>query len=113
MSGKVKNVSFVLTDPKDNKSKVHIQTTHEKPHKFLGSQVTKMNTPNDNFKHFREIFEDKLNNIDKSKVHGKFKLSIYERYALPSLRFHLSIHDLYKTYLDQLDKILKKFLKKW
>ena len=38
VSGKVKNVSFVPTDPKDNKLKVHIQTTHEKPHKFLGSK---------------------------------------------------------------------------
>ena len=72
-----------------------------------------MNTPNDNFQHFKEIIGEKLNNIDKSKVRGEFKLSIYERYALPSLRFHLSIHDLHKTHLEALDKMTKKFIKKW
>jgi hypothetical protein len=72
-----------------------------------------MTTPNDNFKHFQKIIEEKLDNIDKSKLRGEFKLSIYERYALPSLRFHLSIHDLHKTHLEALDKLSKKFIKKW
>jgi hypothetical protein len=111
--GNVKNVSFVLTDPKDNELKEHIETTHEKPHKFLGSMITKMNTSSDFFKHFKNILDEKLNNIDASKVRGEYKLSIYERYALPSMRFHLSIHDLHKTHLEELDKTSRKYIKKW
>ena len=44
-SGKVVNVKFVLTDPSDINTKVHIETVQERPHKFLGSTITKMNSP--------------------------------------------------------------------
>ena len=107
-SGKVVNVKFVLTDPSDINSKVHIETVHERPHKFLGSTITKMNSPNDFFKYFKEVLEEKVKNIDNSKIRGEHKLSIYERYTLPSMRFHLSIHDIHNTHLDQLDNIVKK-----
>ena len=40
-------------------------------------------------------------------------MAIYEGHALPSMRYHLSIHNLHKTHLDGLDKIVKTFLKKW
>ena len=56
---------------------MHVETPHEKPHKFLGSMITKMNTPSDFFKHFKDVLEEKLNNIDASKVRGEYKLSIY------------------------------------
>ena len=52
-------------------------------------------------------------NIDHSAVRGEHKLAIYERHALPSLRYHLSIHDMHKTHLTELDNIAKKYLKKW
>ena len=52
-------------------------------------------------------------NINKSKVRGEHKLAIYERYALPSMRYHLSIHDIHQTHLDGLDKISRNFVKKW
>ena len=58
-SGRVENVSFVLSDPNDNNLKTHIQTTHEKPHKFLGSQVTKSNSPNDYFQYLKKALEQK------------------------------------------------------
>ena len=112
-SGKVVNVKFVLTDPSDINSKVHIETVHERPHKFLGSTITKMNYPNDFFKYFKEVIEEKVKNIDNSKIRGEHKLSIYERYTLPSMRFHLAIHDIHTTHLDQLDNVVKKNIKKW
>ena len=112
-SGRVQNVTFALTDTKNSDLKVHIETTHEKPYKFLGSQVTKMNTPKDYFMHFKDILEEKLKNINNSKVRGEFKLAIYERYALPSMRFHFSIHNLHDTHLEALDKIARTFIKQW
>ena len=40
-------------------------------------------------------------------------MAVYTRYALPSLRYHLTVHSLHKTHLDELDLLAKKFLKKW
>ena len=111
--GAPKNVSFVLTEEKEGKLPVHIETVHNNPHKFLGSTVTYNNTAKEYFTQFKQILSDKLENIDKSKVRGEHKLAIYERHALPSMRYHLSIHNLHQTHLDGLDHIAKTFLKKW
>ena len=40
-------------------------------------------------------------------------MAIYTRYALPSLRYHLTVHSLHKCHLEELDLLAKKFLKKW
>ena len=64
------------------------------------------------FTQFKQILSDKMENIDKSKVRGEHKLAIYERHALPSMRYHLSIHNLHQTHLDGLDHIAKTFIKK-
>ena len=70
-----------------------------------------MNTPKDYFMHFKDSLEKKLNNINNSKLGGEFKLSIYERYAVPSMLFHFSIHTLHYTHLEELDKIAITFFK--
>ena len=111
--GKPTNVTFVLTDFKGDNSKVPMETVHSNPHKFLGSLVTYTNTTKEYFEHFYKVFEEKLINIDQSRVRGEHKLAIYERHALPSMRYHLSIHDMHETHLTELDNIAKKYLKKW
>ena len=63
--------------------------------------------------HFYEILETKVENINKSKVRGEHKLAAYERYALPSMRYHLSVHDMHKSHLEGLDSLTKKFVKIW
>ena len=55
----------------------------------------------------------KLKNIDKSKVKGEYKVNIYSRYALTSMRYHLSIHDIHKIHLEKLEDLAETFLKKW
>ena len=40
-------------------------------------------------------------------------MKIYSRYALISMRYHLSVHDIHKTHLDKLDNVARKYLKKW
>ena len=92
---------------------VHIKTVHETPHKFLGATVTFNNTPKEYYDQFNKILTEELNNIDQSKVRGEHKVAIYERHALPSMRYHLSIHDIHKTHLDSLDKVARTYLKKW
>ena len=84
-----------------------------KPQKFLGSIVTALNKPQDMFEFLFEKFNKKLQNIDNSYLRGEYKLNLYSRYALISMRYHLSVHDIHKTHLDKLDSIARKYLKKW
>ena len=111
--GSPTNVNFVLKSSEETNQEVYITTVHDNPHKFLGATVTYTNTPKEYYDQFHKILSEKLNNIDKSRVRGEHKLAIYERYALPSMRYHLSIHDMHKTHLDGLDKVARTFVKKW
>ena len=40
-------------------------------------------------------------------------MATYSRYILPSLRFHLSVHNLHQTHLEELDHLASTSLKKW
>ena len=46
-------------------------------------------------------------------MRSEYKVATYDRYLLISLRYHLSIHNIHQTHLDQLDMIANKYLKKW
>ena len=113
-NGKPKDVSFVLNSSvSENEDLIHIETIHTNPHKFLGSMITYTNTPQEYFKQLFKALSDKLENINTSKVRGEHKLAIYERYSLPSMRYHFSIHQLHETHLGKLDQLSKSYLKKW
>ena len=64
------------------------------------------------FEFLAEKIETKLQNIDNCSLRCKYKLKIYSNYALTSMRYHLSVHDIHKTYLYKLDAMAKKYLKK-
>ena len=113
IGGVPRNVMFVLKTSDTTNISTYIETVYNKPHKFLGATVTYNNTPNEYSEQLYKILSVKLENIDLSKVRSEHKLKIYERHALPSMRFHLSIHDLHKTHLTKLDNLAKKYLKKW
>ena len=109
-SGKSTGVTFNLTE---NGEKQPIELIKNKPQKFLGSIVTALNKPQEMFEFLFEKLSKKLQNIDKSSLRGEYKMKIYSRYALISMRYHLSVHDIHKTHLDKLDNVAKKYLKKW
>ena len=50
------------------------------------------------FEFWYEKFETKLKNIDFCFLRGEYKLNIYSRYALISMQYHLSVHDLHTNY---------------
>ena len=113
-NGRPTDVTFVLKNstPK-NEITTHIETVHAKPHKFLGSMITYTNTPQEYFEQLYKVLSDKLENIEASKVRGEHKLAVYERYSLPSMRYHLSIHQLHDAHLVKLDHLSKTYLKRW
>ena len=81
--------------------------------KFLGSEVTDENSPHAMSASLYSKLEIKLENIDNSTLRGEYKANIYARYALPSLRYYMSVHHIHKTHQDKLDNLAKKYLKKW
>ena len=40
-------------------------------------------------------------------------MAIYTRYALPALRYHLTVHTVHKCHLEELDMVAQRYLKKW
>ena len=60
-----------------------------------------------------ELLSTKLSNLDEVSVRNEYKITTYGRYLLPSLRYHLSIHNIHQTHLDQLDMVANRYLKKW
>ena len=110
-SGTPKVVEFHLTN--ETGSKVPISSVLVKPLKFLGSIVAEDNTPSAKFALIEEKLRTKLENIDKSALRGERKLAIYSRYALPSMRYFMSVHQINKTHQDKLDTLTRKFLKSW
>ena len=50
----------------------------------------------------------KLENLNKTVVRPEYKVAVYSRYALPSLRYHLTVHTLHQCHM-----VAQRFLKKW
>ena len=94
-------------------NRVVLKSLQEEPHKFLGQTLTFRNTAKDHFTFLFELLENKLKNLDEVSVRSEYKIATYDRYLLTSLRYHLSIHNIHQTHLDQLDMLANKYLKKW
>ena len=110
-SGKAEIINFHLTDEKGDK--VNISSVLVNPLKFLGAILAESNTPSARFELIHQKLKTKLENIDKSSIRGEYKLAIYSRYALPSMRFFMSVHQINKSHLESLDLTARKFLKSW
>ena len=114
LSGSPKNLSFQMPDQTQEGSPiVSIKTLKEDPHKFLGSLITYTNNSGDHFKFLSQKLKFFLENINTCLIRGEGKLKIYERYVLPSMRYHLAIHNITKCQLNSLDKIGRSYIKKW
>ena len=85
----------------------------ESPKKYLGSIIT-FNLKSAEVASFvREKLKTILENINASRVRDEYKVAVFTRYSLPSLRYLLSVHDLTNTQLDDLDGLVIGQLKKW
>ena len=110
-SGKVKHVSFTLQEEGENN--FTIDSVIYKPLKFLGSVIAGNNSPSAMFAQIFSKLESKLTNIDKSTLRGEYKLNIYAIYALPSMRYFLSVHQMHQTHMEKLDAVARKHIKTW
>ena len=76
--------------------------------KFLGSLISTHNTD-----YLKEIFDKGLRNLDASLARPEYKLQIYVKYLLPSMRYHLTVNDLCQTRLKEIDALTNRYIKKW
>ena len=85
----------------------------EDPQRFLGSLITHSGSQKDVFDMISDKFDNGLNNINHSPVRDEFKIAIFERYFMPSMRFCLTVHELTKSNIALLDRRTDIHLKKW
>ena len=90
-----------------------IRSLKDKPHKFLGSHSCFSGKTTEVFEFVQGEILLKLNRIDELLIRQEYKVAIYSRYFLNSIRFLLTVHTLNKTHLDKLDIMTGKYLKKW
>ena len=70
-------------------------------------------SPSAKFAPIEEKLRTKLYNINKSSLRGERNLAIYSRYALPSMRYFMSVHHIKKTHQYMVDFMAQKYLKAW
>jgi len=105
-SGKPTNVAFLIgSNP--------IPSIETEDQKFLGKMLFFSGKESDKLQYLTNILQSKLDNINKVAIRNEFKLAIYKRYLLPSLRFLFTVHDLTKSSLKKLDDVADKMLKAW
>jgi hypothetical protein len=90
-----------------------IDTVMEKTHKYLGAHITKLVKPAVIFNLTHELINIRLSNIDHAPIRDEYKFAIYTKYFLPSLRYHLTVHEINGTDLCKLDTLTHTFLRKW
>ena len=81
------------------------------PHKFLGQTLTFKNTAKDHFDFLYNILETKLENMNTVTVRLEYKITTYDRYLIPSMRYHLSKHNIHQTHLDNIDILANIYMK--
>jgi hypothetical protein len=109
--GKPSEVDFTLEECSEQNvtRRVVLKSLKAEPHKFLGQTLTFRNTAKDHFEFLMELLSNKMRNLDEVSVRSEYKVATYDRY----LRYHLSIHNIHQTHLDQLDMVANRYLKKW
>ena len=89
-----------------------IASVQNNPIKFLGSHITFRMKTSETYDFIRDKVDSTLTNIDSVNIKNEYKLRILNDYALSSMRYMLTVHDLHATHLGQLDTLLDKYIKK-
>lgn len=110
-SGKPKDITFKLKNKQNDIIQIDNLVNNE--HKFLGQILMFENSPSDHFKLLKSKLESKLDNLDSTAIKSEYKLAVYSKYLIPSLRYHFSVHNVKKIHLEECDKLVNQFLKKW
>ena len=83
--------------------------------RFLGQTLghSPLTTGQEAGKHLFSEFSRQLNNLDKSPIHGEFKLWIYKRFVVPSFHFHLAVDTITTSTIKKMQTNAMRKIKKW
>lgn len=105
-SGKPANITFTIGSSL-------IPSIADEDQHYLGAKVFFLGKELEVVKELSSRIKSKLDNLDATAVRSEYKLAVYSRYLLPSMRFLLTVHDLNKTSRRSLDSLCDSYLKKW
>jgi len=91
----------------------NIPSIKSEEQKFLGRLLFFNGKGKETLSHIKSELTRRLSNLNKTKIRQEFKLAIYSRYILPSMRYLLTVHDLNKSSLNELDNITAREIKQW
>ena len=108
---KYKNLSICSSSPKIGPFSLggkDLDSIKDSPMKFLGACVSFQSTSREGFTFIHNKLESMLMNIESTHIRPEFKVRIYTQYAMPSIRFALTVHDLTST-----QRKSTRYLKSW
>ena len=90
-----------------------IKTLEAGPTKFLGLNIYPKNQNANSARYLQSKIEELLAKVDHLPIRGQYKLQVYERYVTACLRFDLTVCDVSQSNIDLLDRLVRKYCKKW
>ena len=90
-----------------------VSILHDKCHKFLGGIYTFDFSASSIGAVIRDKMSDQLKNLDSTLIRNEYKVRVYSEYFLGACRFILSIHDLTKSQISDLESMAHSYLKRW
>ena len=76
-----------------------IDSIHNSPEKFLGSQISFSGKQSEVFSYIHDGISKVLDNIDQSVIRDEYKVKVYSKYVIPAIHFKLTVHELTQTNL--------------
>ena len=109
----INDTMFSAYDPKLTISGAPIPFMGDEPYKMLGKNIAGKSRRVAEKDMVKEKLERDLLNVGKSKLTGVQKTWIYEHLIIPSIRWELTIYEFGLTFVESLNSLITKFLKKW
>ena len=106
-AGKSEEVAFFLGDDEI------LSILRDKYHKFLGGIYTFHYSASSVATVIKEKMSDQLKNLDLTLIRNEYKVRVYSEYFLGACRFILSIHDLTRSQIADLESLTHSYLKRW
>ena len=83
------------------------------PVKYLGKKYTASLNEKEQIQNVIKMIEDETKKIDQCKLPGRYKSWILQHMLIPRLMWPLRIYNIPLTTIENLQKLLTKFIKKW
>lgn len=109
----IDDTNFSSYDPRLNISGTPIPFLGDEPYRMLGKNISGKSRKGAEKCMVEEKLVSFLDAVNKSHLTGVQKTWIYEHLIIPSIRWELTIYEFNITFIDGLNSIITRYLKKW